>query len=475
MSLSKIIKEITGIDEAVITHQRALIEVPVAMRMSWASRRTTTRVEDTAYSLMGVFDVNMPLLYGEGNKAFVRLQEEIIKRSNDLTIFWNFTSSGASRPVGSDSSSDGKYSESSRSEEANDFACYQDLSDESCGEEKADELYSSDGSWDDDPPKLAQKLFSPYNDRDVFASSPRDFSGCDNMTLTDWDRSGILQVQDFGLTNAGVHFKKARIQILTSAKDGRLSFYAIPLGYVNLSRARTEFCLPGEAYWCTMLLRKFGPALFTRCAISRRMYRHLDLQPSQRLTEDAYVVFRGPTKPSESDDYVVRLGFSVDSHGEILSAGGGLQVLAPKDVWDAATRKFLFEPGSFRGYLCLTPGQAVSEQRTTKLTPHCYLACSVKWKSDLEKTRRRQIRVKLLPSDTLEKHWFRLAMGEGVEMVLADYADDDWGTSDLLRLGQFIVIVEVGKWKYTSCYEDHLIRIRFEPRSTTKLSEDKSQ
>ncbi|KAI1762282.1 HET-domain-containing protein [Hypoxylon sp. FL1150] len=52
----------------------------IAKRMSWASRRKTTRVEDTAYCLMGLFDINMPLLYGEGVKAFKRLQEEIMKQ-----------------------------------------------------------------------------------------------------------------------------------------------------------------------------------------------------------------------------------------------------------------------------------------------------------------------------------------------------------------------------------------------------------
>jgi hypothetical protein len=60
------------------------------MRMSWAAHRQTTRVEDTAYCLLGIFDVNMPLMYSEGMKAFRRLQEAIVKRRNDLTIFsWN--------------------------------------------------------------------------------------------------------------------------------------------------------------------------------------------------------------------------------------------------------------------------------------------------------------------------------------------------------------------------------------------------
>ena len=59
----------------------------VAQIISWAARRTTTRVEDRAYSLMGLLDVNMPMLYGEGKKAFHRLQLEIIRSSNDQSIF----------------------------------------------------------------------------------------------------------------------------------------------------------------------------------------------------------------------------------------------------------------------------------------------------------------------------------------------------------------------------------------------------
>ncbi|KAI6001736.1 hypothetical protein EDC04DRAFT_1059317 [Pisolithus marmoratus] len=55
--------------------------------MSWAAQRKTTRVEDRAYSLMGLFGVNMPMLYGEGNKAFRRLQLEIIKETSDHSIF----------------------------------------------------------------------------------------------------------------------------------------------------------------------------------------------------------------------------------------------------------------------------------------------------------------------------------------------------------------------------------------------------
>ncbi|KAG8158230.1 hypothetical protein KVR01_011991 [Diaporthe batatas] len=59
----------------------------VAQKMSWASRRQTTRDEDMAYCLMGLFEVNMPLLYGEGgSKAFFRLQREILNTTQDQSI-----------------------------------------------------------------------------------------------------------------------------------------------------------------------------------------------------------------------------------------------------------------------------------------------------------------------------------------------------------------------------------------------------
>ncbi|KAH8660308.1 hypothetical protein BX600DRAFT_467538 [Xylariales sp. PMI_506] len=85
---------ITGIDEAVLfpprdtTIREILDEVPVGKIMSWASTRYTTRPEDAAYCLLGLFGVSIPIIWGEGAEAaFVRLQEEIIRNRNDLTIF----------------------------------------------------------------------------------------------------------------------------------------------------------------------------------------------------------------------------------------------------------------------------------------------------------------------------------------------------------------------------------------------------
>jgi len=75
--LAPMLSRITGISKGVLRQTRPVHRVPVAQRMSWAAGRKTTRVEDLAYSLFGLFDINMPMLYGEGRKAFRRLQEEI--------------------------------------------------------------------------------------------------------------------------------------------------------------------------------------------------------------------------------------------------------------------------------------------------------------------------------------------------------------------------------------------------------------
>lgn len=85
-SLIRILHHVTGISSKVLI-SCDLSNSSVAERMSWASKRETTRVEDMAYCLMGIFDVNMPLLYGEGDRAFIRLQEEILRSSDDHSLF----------------------------------------------------------------------------------------------------------------------------------------------------------------------------------------------------------------------------------------------------------------------------------------------------------------------------------------------------------------------------------------------------
>ena len=75
-----------GLERSYIDRKQLMERASIAERMSWASSRKTTRVEDIAYSLIGIFDISMPLLYGEGSKAFRRLQEEIMKHSDDQSL-----------------------------------------------------------------------------------------------------------------------------------------------------------------------------------------------------------------------------------------------------------------------------------------------------------------------------------------------------------------------------------------------------
>ncbi|KAK3112261.1 hypothetical protein LTR53_011663, partial [Teratosphaeriaceae sp. CCFEE 6253] len=86
-SLIERVAGITGIQIEVLNHTLPLRDISIARRLSWAAKRETTRTEDVAYSLFGILEVNMPLLYGEGAKAFLRLQEELIRQSTDQSIF----------------------------------------------------------------------------------------------------------------------------------------------------------------------------------------------------------------------------------------------------------------------------------------------------------------------------------------------------------------------------------------------------
>ncbi|EIW51966.1 uncharacterized protein TRAVEDRAFT_86424, partial [Trametes versicolor FP-101664 SS1] len=87
MSLASALARTSGIDFDILVGRARPDSVSVARRMSWAAKRATTRVEDRAYSLMGIFGIHMPPIYGEGEKAFIRLQEEILKTTPDQSIF----------------------------------------------------------------------------------------------------------------------------------------------------------------------------------------------------------------------------------------------------------------------------------------------------------------------------------------------------------------------------------------------------
>ena len=100
--LTQELSRITGIRARYLSSPARAREASIAMRMSWASQRVTTRVEDIAYCLLGLFDVNMSMLYGEGGiEAFMRLQRKIIKKYDDESIFaWAKPKNDALGPAG---------------------------------------------------------------------------------------------------------------------------------------------------------------------------------------------------------------------------------------------------------------------------------------------------------------------------------------------------------------------------------------
>ncbi|KAL7794228.1 hypothetical protein V8C37DRAFT_72631 [Trichoderma ceciliae] len=95
-----IIKDITGVPPQFLLGITELHYASVAQRMSWAAQRETTRAEDLAYCLLGIFGVTMPMIYGEGgDQAFFRLQEQIMKTTRDDSILaWGLVSNEINEP-----------------------------------------------------------------------------------------------------------------------------------------------------------------------------------------------------------------------------------------------------------------------------------------------------------------------------------------------------------------------------------------
>jgi hypothetical protein len=86
IELCSYVSECTGIATKYLDGRKRFNDASIATRMSWASRRKTTRLEDEAYCLLGMFGVSIPPCYGEGAAAFYRLQCEILARSDDESI-----------------------------------------------------------------------------------------------------------------------------------------------------------------------------------------------------------------------------------------------------------------------------------------------------------------------------------------------------------------------------------------------------
>jgi hypothetical protein len=83
-SLESLLHKITRIPVEVF-QGKPVTELTIEERMLWAAKRTAKRKEDEAYSLLGIFGLHMPLIYGEGREnAFIRLEREIGERSKGM-------------------------------------------------------------------------------------------------------------------------------------------------------------------------------------------------------------------------------------------------------------------------------------------------------------------------------------------------------------------------------------------------------
>jgi hypothetical protein len=183
--LSNVLSQITGIDEPILKG-RDVKEVSVAKRMSWASKRVTTRTEDIVYCLIGIFGVNLPLLYGEREASFIRLQEEIMKSSDDQSLFaWEDQSAVHDLPRGSG------------------INIY---------------LSSEDGVETKIPLQESSFSFRPRPLRGFLARSPAEFENSGNIIpYRNWDIS-----TPYAMTNQGL-----RMQLSVSRYDGYEEFIGI--------------------------------------------------------------------------------------------------------------------------------------------------------------------------------------------------------------------------------------------------------
>ncbi|CAJ2503233.1 Uu.00g106270.m01.CDS01 [Anthostomella pinea] len=85
-SVSADIQGITAIPQELLEGEKPISAYSAAQKMSWAAFRSCTRIEDVAYSMLGLFGINLPLMYGEGQTAFTRLQAEILNETDNQSL-----------------------------------------------------------------------------------------------------------------------------------------------------------------------------------------------------------------------------------------------------------------------------------------------------------------------------------------------------------------------------------------------------
>lgn len=66
--------------------KKEMKDASVMIRMSWMAGRVTTLIENVAYSMLGILDVNIIPQYGERVKTFMGLQRVLMESANDESI-----------------------------------------------------------------------------------------------------------------------------------------------------------------------------------------------------------------------------------------------------------------------------------------------------------------------------------------------------------------------------------------------------
>jgi hypothetical protein len=329
--LTTLISKITRIDEQVLIDSSLIHSIPAARRMSWAASRETTREEDIAYCLLGIFDVNMPMLYGEGPRAFIRLQEEIIKASNDLSIF--------------------AFSSSSKSEEL--------------------------------PSNLELGVegnaLSTY--RSLFASSPTDFANCGDVVETEtnsrWNDA-------FVLTNKGLYFRRAKLEadLVHGSYSMLLNCRSLESGMVAkmiLRKvgpglfARYEDCAAFDSTRATPA----GPK-----TDAREDKMAIDVEEAYIITK---VTLALQTQLARADEHAIHVS---SQHHQLCRALQVIQRASASERWDVARMQFLTKGEIlFTGYWKFFPSlaQKLSSAPNHDREPpsgHCYAVCGVEHNGD---------------------------------------------------------------------------------------------
>jgi len=352
-----IVSRITRIGENVLMDPSLLPKMSVARKMSWAAYRETTRVEDKAYCLLGIFGVNMPLIYGEGPRAFIRLQKEIINESNDLSIFaWGYPDTTTFQRPEKESSFPTKnniFRDQSEESEENDESDGEDVRGkkdkrEENGERKEidkrennnereekdegepnNEKEAEDKREDGENSEDSEKSTREFDNSDLpdmaflpslLAESPYDFASCSNLALL---FEGSLRNIAFSISNNGLFL--SRMKLLIDFENG---CYHLRLPCCDTTSTRFRLFLA---------LKKVGPGMYARLRscqwIGERCWSGI---------EDGYVItkltpeMRVPIRNSRVGS--VELESPQWSRRALYNSF--LEVY-PRDVWDAATRAFL--------------------------------------------------------------------------------------------------------------------------------------